>query len=50
MTRNMHRKMLQRDMLRKLQRKRKRIAFQKEVLIILALGLLSYFGMVLIAL
>lgn len=49
MTRNVHKEMLQREMLRKLQREKKLLALQKEALILLALGLFSILGMILIA-
>ena len=49
MTRNTHKEMLQRVMLRKLQREKKLLALQKEALILLALGLFSILGMILIA-
>lgn len=49
MTRNAHKEMLQREMLRKLQREKKLLALQKEALILLALGLFSILGMILIA-
>lgn len=49
MTKNVHKKMLQREMLRKLQQEKKLLALQKEALILLSLGLFSILGMILIA-
>jgi len=50
MTRNMHREMLQREMVRKLQREKKILAVQREALILLTMGLFTVLGIILIAL
>lgn len=50
MTRNMHREMLQREMVRQLQREKKILAVQREALILLTMGLFTVLGIILIAL
>ncbi len=48
MTKNMHREMLQRETLRRLQREKRILAIQREALILLTLGLVTVLGVILI--
>lgn len=50
MTRNMHREMIQQEMIRKLQREKRLLAIQKEALILLSVGLSTILGLILVSL
>ena len=49
MTKNMHREILQRETVRRLEREKRLLTLQKEALILLSLGLFAVLGMILIA-
>jgi hypothetical protein len=49
MTKNMHREMIQREMIRRLQREKRLLAIQREALILFSLGLVAVLGVILIA-
>ena len=48
MTKNMHREMVQRELVRRLQREKRLLAIQREALILLSLGLITILGVILI--
>ena len=48
MTKNMHREMVQRELVRRLQREKRLLAIQCEALILLTLGLVTILGVILI--
>ena len=49
MTKNMHREMIQREMIRRLQREKKILAIQREALILLSVGLIAVLGTIVLA-
>lgn len=49
MTKNMHREMIQREMIRRLQREKKILAIQREALILLSVGLIAVLGIIVLA-
>ena len=48
MTKNMHREMVQRELVRRLQHEKRLLAIQREALILLTLGLVTILGVILI--
>ena len=50
MTKNMHKEMLHREPVRRLQREKRLLTLQKDALLLLSLGLFAILGMILIAL
>ena len=50
MTKNMHKEMLHRETVRRLQREKRLLTLQKDALLLLSLGLFAILGMILIAL
>ena len=49
MTKNMHREMIQREMIRRLQREKKILAIQREALILFSAGLIAVLGIIVLA-
>ena len=45
----MHREMIQREMIRRLQREKKILAIQREALILLSVGLIAVLGIIVLA-